>query len=148
MKKVFILLFFISYLVTWQLVDGGPAQDATSISDSSDINPNGSSELSLLMRDMLDHAAAARKLALLEQVDGEYPKAFNKIHTAQATDSETKNSYYDTFADVYLNAVKTYSKSENEDIKSNYNNIVNTCLACHSSHCPGPVPRIKKLLIP
>ncbi|TAH38964.1 MAG: hypothetical protein EYC69_13660 [Bacteroidetes bacterium] len=148
MKTVFIILCISLYLGSWQLVDGVPSENATAFNDSTDMNPNGSSELSLLMREMLEHAQLARKLALEEKINPEIPESFNKIHTAKATDSETKNSYYDTFADVYLSAVKSYSTSKGTEIVSSYNNLVNTCLACHSTHCPGPVPRIKKLLVP
>ena len=148
MRTAFIILSICLYLGSWQLVDGVPAENATVVNDSTDMNPNGSSDLSLLMREMLDHAQSARKLALENKVDTTIPASFIKIHTATATDFETKNSYYDTFADLYLNAVKSYGKASNTEAISNYNNLVNTCLACHSTHCPGPVPRIKKLLIP
>jgi len=132
MRTLLISGIILAGLFSTRLVDGGPSEQVQA--DSSDINPNGSSELSILMRDMYDHALAARKLALNGEKDVAFPKEFNKI--------------YDTFADVYLNALKTYSGTASEDLKSNYNNLVNTCLACHSSHCPGPIPRIRKLLIP
>lgn len=146
MRTLLISGIILAGLFSTRLVDGGPSKQVQA--DSSDINPNGSSELSILMRDMYDHALAARKLALNGEKDVAFPKEFNKIHTATPTDETTKNSYYDTFADVYLNALKTYSGTASEELKSNYNNLVNTCLACHSSHCPGPIPRIRKLLIP
>ncbi len=148
MRTAFIILCIGLYLGSWHLVDGVPAENATVVNDSTDMNPNGSSELSLLMREMLEHAQSARKLALEEKINPEIPESFSKIHTAKATDSETKNSYYDTFADVYMNAVKSYSTSKGSEIVTTYNNLVNTCLACHATHCPGPVPRIKKLLVP
>ncbi|HNS11492.1 MAG TPA: hypothetical protein PKM97_02670 [Bacteroidia bacterium] len=148
MHKIFLSLLILLYLGSWQLVDGGPTENSIALMDSTDQNPNGSSELSLLMRDMFNHAATARKLALSDEKDPDFPEKFKKIFTATPTDSETKNSHYDTFANIYLNAGKTYSSSNTEDLKVNYNNLVNTCLACHSTHCPGPVPKIKKLLIP
>jgi hypothetical protein len=115
--------------------------------DTTDINPNGSSELSLLMREMYNHLAEARKgLEIKKQVS--YPKSFLTLTTAQATDEHTKNEYYNTFADLYLQSLENYSKSTNENRAKNYNSMVNACLACHSSHCPGPVPKIKKLLLP
>ena len=148
MRKIVILLIILTYLGSWQLVDGGPAENSMALMDSTDLNPNGSSDLSLLMREMFDHALAAKKLTLEDKKDSEFPEKFKKIFTATPTDAETKNSYFDTFADIYLNAGKTYTTSNDGDLKMNYNNLVNTCLACHSSHCPGPVPKIKKLLIP
>ena len=148
MKKVFVLIIFIAYLGSCQLVEGDTSEHLIAPSDSSDVNPNGSSELSILMRQMYDHAQAARVLALQEKKNSEFPTGFNKIHTATPTDHATKNEHYDTFADVYLNAVKSYSTTTSLDLKSNYNNMVNTCLACHATHCPGPISKIKKLLIP
>ncbi len=149
-KAIIFILVIVGYLFSCQLVDGGIVlnEQDTSNTDTADVNPNGSSELSLLMREMYDHALNARILALKNQKNGDYPKVFNKIHTATPTDSATKNSYFDTFADVYLNSVKAYASAGNTDLKINYNNLVNTCLACHSTHCPGPIPKIKKLLLP
>ncbi|MBS1764729.1 MAG: hypothetical protein JSS90_07180 [Bacteroidetes bacterium] len=116
------------------------------LADTTDINPNKSSELSLLMRKMYDHAAEARK-AIASDKTVSYPKTFLNINTAVPTDDHTKNEYFETFADLYLQSLDTYEKSGAENRVKSYNNIVNACLACHSSHCPGPVPKIKKLII-
>ena len=34
------------------------------------------------------------------------------------------------------------------EVKDKFNKMVNQCLECHSQKCGGPIPRIKKLLIP
>lgn len=115
--------------------------------DTTDINPNESSELSLLMRQMYNHAAEARK-AVSEQRTVSYPKTFLNINTAKPTDDKTKNEYYTTFADLYLQTLDSYENATNTNRVKSFNNVVNACLACHSSHCPGPVPKIKRLLIP
>jgi cytochrome c553 len=113
-----------------------------------DNNPNGSSELSLLMRKMEKQLSDARPAVLNGKYKGTYPKEFDKIYTAKPTDNETKMSSYDVFANVYISAVKSFVSAKPADQVDSYNNVVNTCLACHSQHCPGPVGRIKKLLIP
>lgn len=123
-----------------------PDWSNTASADTTDINPNKSSELSLLMRKMYDHAAEARQ-ALANNKKVSYPKSFLAINTATPTDDHTKNEYYTTFADLYLQALDNYESSSDVNRVKSYNNIVNACLACHSSHCPGPVPKIKKLLI-
>lgn len=113
-----------------------------------DINPNGSSELSLLMRRMEKQLVDARPGVLEGKLtDRNYPLEFDKINTATPTDSETKTEAYPVFADIYLKSVKVFLASKPEELTENYNNVVNTCLACHSQHCPGPVSRIRKLMI-
>lgn len=118
----------------------------TATADTTDINPNKSSELALLMRQMYNHAAEARQ-ALTESKTISYPKSFLNINTAVPTDEQTKNEYFPTFADLYLQALNRYETSTSDNRVKSYNNLVNSCLACHSSHCPGPVPKIKKLLV-
>ncbi len=130
-----------------QLVDGDASKKYTAGTDTTDLNPNGSSELSFLMREMYNHALSSRNLALEEKKNEEFPEAFNKIHTAVPTDRFTKNEHFDSFADVYLNSVKSYAATDEANLKLNYNNMVSSCLACHASHCPGPIPKIKKLLL-
>ncbi|REJ82873.1 MAG: hypothetical protein DWQ44_01780 [Bacteroidetes bacterium] len=147
-KFILVALVILSYMGIWQVVSGRTeSTHQISIADTSDVNPNGSSELSMLMRDMFEHAALAKKMLAENKKIDVYPENFDKIYTAAPTDDETKNSFYDTFADIYLKALKGYVNSSNADLKEDYNNLVNTCLACHSTHCPGPVPRIKKLLV-
>lgn len=111
---------------------------------SQDVNPNGSSELSLLMHSMEQQLKDAKPGVLAGTYKGTYPSSFDKIYTAVPTDAKTKTENFDIFAGVYLNAVKTFVATPKVET---YNNVVNTCLACHSQHCPGPVGRIKKLKI-
>ena len=147
MRPILILFFLFTFMWTCQLVDGDTVENCSPPADSTDLNPNGSSELSKLMRDMLEHALVARKLALEEKKNGNYPPAFDRIHTATPTDNRTKNENFDSFADIYLNAVKTYAATDNAALMVNYNNMVNACLGCHATHCQGPIPKIKKLLL-
>lgn len=109
-----------------------------------DNNPNGSSELSLLMRSMEKQLSDAKAAVLQGTYKGVYPSSFDKIYTAKPTDANTKTENFDVFAGVYINADKAFTANPSIDT---YNNVVNTCLACHSQHCPGPVGRIKKLKI-
>ncbi|MBP7436590.1 MAG: hypothetical protein KBA16_02615 [Bacteroidia bacterium] len=113
-----------------------------------DRNPNGSSELSLLMRRMEKQLVDARPGVLEGKLnDRNYPTEIDKINTAKPTDAETKTEAFPVFADIYLKSVKSFLASKPEELTENYNNVVNTCLACHSQHCPWPVSRIRKLAI-
>lgn len=111
------------------------------------INPNGSSELSLLMRQMHDRAAEMKQLVEQGKQLGSFPEEFKNLNTAVPTDSTTKKSSFDAFAQNYLSALQSVYHSEEGMVTSRYNEMVNSCLACHSDHCPGPVPKIKKLVI-
>jgi hypothetical protein len=113
-----------------------------------DLNPNGSSELSLLMRRMEKQLVDARPGVLEGKLnDRTYPADIDQLNTAKPTDAETKTEAFPVFADIYLKSVKTFLASKPEELTENYNNVVNSCLACHSQHCPGPVSRIRKLAI-
>lgn len=109
------------------------------------VNPNGDSELALLMRAMRDTAASFKEMILAGKVPDRFPEVFLKIHTAKPTDSETKKTSFDGFADGYLSALKNLSKSNAGNAKDNYNSLVQACVNCHSEHCPGPLSAIRKL---
>lgn len=112
------------------------------------VNPNGDSELALLMRSMRDTASSFKEMIKAGKVPARFPELFLKIHSAKPTDNETKKPSFDGFADGYLNALKELSHSNQTNVKSNYNSLVQACENCHSEHCPGPLSAIRKLKLP
>lgn len=113
------------------------------------MNPNGDSELALLMRDMM-HSSENMKAMIKEgKLPDTFPEAFMKIHTAKPTDSDTKKASFDAFADNYLNNLHTLynSPKDKHELTQNYNAVVNACVSCHTEHCPGPLKAINKLRI-
>lgn len=148
MNKYLIAFLFVGIIAsTSNWIGNGGGIIGGAFADTTDVNPNGSSELSLLMREMYNHTAAARK-ALDEGKTAPYPESFLTLKTAKPTDGDTKKEYYTTFADLYIQSLENYKGSGKSNLQKNYTAMINTCLACHSSHCPGPVPKIKKLLLP
>lgn len=109
------------------------------------LNPNGDSELALLMREMLDSAKSFKEMIKAGKVPDKFPEAFLKIHTAKPTDNETKKSSFDGYADGYLSSLKNLASSGTSNAKLNYNAVVQACENCHSEHCPGPLSAIRKL---
>lgn len=109
------------------------------------LNPNGSSELAQLMREMQTSAESAKQIVLSGGTPKDFPTAFTKIHTAEPTDNETKKESFDAFATHYLNRLDLLYKSSKEDAPKNYNAVVEACLSCHYDHCPGPIKAINKL---
>lgn len=111
------------------------------------VNPNGDSELSVLMREMMTSAQSMKELVKQGSLPEQFPEAFLKIHTAKPTDSETKKESFDGFADNYISNLQTLYKSPKEELTNNYNAVINACVNCHQQHCPGPLKAINKLKI-
>ena len=109
------------------------------------LNPNGDSELALLMRAMEEEAKQIK-----EQIANDYPITINleheKILTAEATEPDKAASdEYKAYATAYLAAIKglkTASKAQQLDA---YEHLVGNCTTCHQALCPGPLVRIEKL---
>lgn len=109
------------------------------------------SEMALLMEKMYDDLKKSRSLVLDGKSIGEFPSEFNKIHTAEMTQSFQRTEEFNRLAELYLqNLQALYNADETHtNRKELYNNTVKTCITCHRSDagCLGPVGRIGKLLI-
>jgi cytochrome c556 len=105
------------------------------------------SELALLMRQMYTDSEQIRAAVLLKQLPADFREKFKAIHTATPTDAGVRDANFKVLSDAFLAQLdKVYAvKSKNQ--VENFNKMVNTCVACHSSYCPGPISRIKKLTI-
>jgi hypothetical protein len=146
-KRLIIFVVFLLVILASQFTQSIPAAGVTSICDTVDVNPNGSSELSLLMRKMYDHIAAARNDVLAKKIRSSFPQEFLTIYSAKPTDSLTKNSSFDPLADLYIHSLNIFTGSTTANLIQNYNAVLTACINCHSQHCPGPVAKMKKLLI-
>ena len=117
-------------------------------SEKPPLNPNGDSELALLMRDMFDDGMRMKQ----EILDGKKPKVLKKfeaIHTAEATEPEKAESdAFKIMADVYLASLKDLKNASKEERYERYQNVVQSCMSCHQAMCPGPIVKIKKMYLP
>jgi len=111
------------------------------------LNPNGDSELALLMRDMMASSQSLKEKIKQGNLPDKFPEEFLKIHTALPTDSETKKESFDGFANNYISNLQVLFNSPKEELLRNYNAVVSACASCHSQHCPGPLKAINKLKI-
>jgi len=108
-------------------------------------NPNGDSELALLMRDMWDDCMRVKEevAAGKNAQFGFDPQA---IFTAHATEpAKAASETYRQMGEVYLAASESFEKSGSADKKDYFQAMVTTCVACHKQLCPGPVAKINKL---
>lgn len=121
------------------------AEAATDIKQPSAINPNGDSELALLMRAMYDDAAQMKEAI----ARGEQPKPsidHARMLTASATEPEKAASdTYKNWAQSYLHTVEALQNGDLEMAPDLFDNMVGNCMGCHTDLCPGPKMRIKNL---
>lgn len=112
------------------------------------INPNGDSELALLMRNLYFEADSIKKLIVNDEgnISDEFIAELERIHTASPTDPEVKTAQFTAFNELMINQAKAL-KETTDNKKELFNQFVNRCIDCHQVVCPGPIKRIKKLVI-
>ncbi len=110
-----------------------------------DPNPNGSSELAWLMRDMQAQGRAWRDAISGGQELGGYPAAFDRLTTATPTDAAIKNETFDPLAAEFLTRTRELVQAPAEGRRAAYGRWVEGCLSCHATMCEGPVPAIEAM---
>lgn len=145
-NKLKIIAFFFLIIAIAESCTEGKKKCSTSENQvQKPINPNGDSELALLMRAMFDEAQLIK-----EQINKGEPITINlnheKILTAHATEPEkAASAEYKAFANLYLQSIKNLESAKPKQMLSIYDNMVENCMSCHKALCPGPIVRIKKL---
>jgi hypothetical protein len=102
------------------------------------------SELALLMREMHEEAKAMKMLIQSNDQNAFLVIDNQFILEATPTKDNVKGDQFEAMARYYLQ--KSDSLTAFPD-KSTYNDMVESCIACHQSFCPGPIKTIKKLTI-
>ncbi len=108
------------------------------------IDPNPTSEMAQLMRDMTDELASIREKLINEEELDQNLLDFALIHEQEVTDPSFNKPHVKPMSEAYAYAVDAFNENPT---KSNYSAIINNCLSCHQLSCPGPVVRINKLKI-
>lgn len=106
------------------------------------------SEMSVLMNKMYTENETIKKKILNGEDLSSFPKEYLKIHTATLTDPSDRTSQFNGFSELYLGNLRKVFHTRKDSVAYQFNQTVNSCIACHQSTCPGPIPKIKKLLIP
>ena|SRR5690554_4704169 len=106
------------------------------------------SEMAVYMNDMYGFHERLKENILSGETPTEFSEEILKIHSAELTDDKGRNETFEKFSHLFVEQVEIiFDESSNVPLKQRYNNAVNLCISCHTSECPGPIPRIKKLLI-
>lgn len=137
MRKVFLcVLIFVGFFWACQQSEKAPRKS---------LNPNGDSELAVLMRAMYEETMEMKK-ALKEGKKYDHSFEEEAIFTATPTE-EGKNvtDSYKAFAQHYLYVMEQYANASDKDLRGSYEQIVGNCQSCHKAICPGPLRRIRHL---
>jgi len=111
------------------------------------LNPNGDSELALLMRAMHEEGMVTKQ-QLLKGEQPELKVDYHKLFTAKPTEpAKVANPLYAGFASAYEKAAQTFERGYNDDQVSAYHHVVDACMNCHQEICPGPMVKIKKMYL-
>lgn len=122
------------------------ATDDANTASGNYTNPNGSSELAVLMNDLFREAETAKQKIALGHTP-EWSVDAEKILTAAATEPEKVASQeYKAFAVSYLESVRMLKNASPAEVPAHFKAMTTACMNCHNAVCPGPTKRIRKLL--
>jgi len=77
-----------------------------------------------------------------------FPDEILNIHSAEMSGDKDRNTTFESFSHLFVERVQIlYDTTSTVPLKDRYNDVINLCLSCHQTQCPGPIPRIQKLLI-
>ncbi|MDP2542827.1 hypothetical protein CSC81_11375 [Tenacibaculum discolor] len=106
-----------------------------------------SSEMAALMNAMYEGNMTIKNKILEGESIGDFPETYLNIHSAVLTDPADRNISFEAFSKRYIQNMQQVYSGSKDSLKQNFNQAVNSCIACHKTTCTGPIPRIKKLLI-
>ncbi|NVK09995.1 MAG: hypothetical protein HWD89_13160 [Tenacibaculum sp.] len=106
-----------------------------------------SSEMAALMSAMYEGNMTIKNKILEGESIGDFPETYLNIHSAVLTDPADRNISFEAFSKRYIQNMQQVYSGSKDSLKQNFNQAVNSCIACHKTTCTGPIPRIKKLLI-
>ena len=145
MKYIVSLTVFVLFLFGCELDPGETG--ALQKQETAALNPNGDSELALLMRAMADEFTAVKKV-IEEGGEIGHISDFKSIYTAIPTKESMKDNGFQAFAQAFLQSVDELENSEKTQRSEAYKGVVNACMNCHEASCHGPMRRIEKMYIP
>ncbi|RLD19821.1 MAG: hypothetical protein DRI69_07510 [Bacteroidetes bacterium] len=147
MKNSYLLIALVALIFTLGCTGQKNTAKKSSTEENSiaPLNPNGDSELALLMRSMYDDGMEM-KLAIN---NGEIPEShidISKMRTSEpSVAGKADTPEYQAYTLAYEAAFKGLKEAQGDQKTQAYETLVNTCIACHRSECPGPIVRIEKM---
>ncbi|MBD79818.1 MAG: hypothetical protein CL840_12965 [Crocinitomicaceae bacterium] len=109
--------------------------------------PNERSELAIYMRNFYNDLKA-NKANVTEKgafLDVDWSNKYANLKSAKPTDPKDSGPLFNSFADQFLIDLQNFQHADDSNRITLYNGLIESCLACHSEHCGGPMPAIRKL---
>ena len=123
------------------------ATDSAAVCKPKPLNPNGDSELAILMREMAEWTDSCKAALLSGRTVPEKPASLSALHTAKRTDETIDAGLFNTMATAYEGQVLSFEQAAAGDKIRMYNGMVSACAGCHQNFCQGPLVRINKMMI-
>lgn len=104
------------------------------------------SELALLMRQLTAETDAIRS-ALVAGKEHPLWTRIRDLHTATPTDSASSGPVFEGYASAFIGAVEQLEAADTLHTQY-FNAVIDRCMDCHGTFCPGPMKRIRKFYVP
>lgn len=146
MKKLISLLAIVTLIIGCST---NKESTETKTKEVSNIGVDMPSELTVYMHTMEAKLQLIKKdISDQKVIDSTYFNDYKGIFSVTASDHVIRDSAFTHFGNNFLSQFSDLTKNNRPDsINDQYNAVVNSCVTCHKTYCPGPVERIQKLLL-
>jgi hypothetical protein len=150
MNRKHLYIGFLLALVVWACESTTNADQQKAPGDPSTGKPGieDAKPMAKVMRAMYVQAAAMHDSI-------EAGKTFNatifpviRFHDQEPTDSTVLTPEFQKKADTYYAAMQELQAQGPDGRKAAFNHLLQTCITCHQENCPGPISKIKRLILP
>ena len=140
-----ICIFFICYSCTEENKETEQSKETT----SSDVLMYEPSDLVILMRQMEGNLAHIKTtLDAGNPLEEESLQEFTGIFTEKPSEDVIRDSSYMAIGQQFIdNYEQLFTASDKGSLRHIFNSTIRSCITCHQNRCPGPIKRIKKLVI-
>ncbi|MDX9749811.1 MAG: hypothetical protein RBT71_01855 [Flavobacteriales bacterium] len=147
------LTILLPALVVAGCILGGPAptRSAATVPATAEMpdDPDDASPLATLMRRMADHVDSVKAHLAHGRELPPRPTGVDSLFTAPPTPGMHIDPItYPTFGQDYLAKLNGLYAALPADRTRAFNALVQSCANCHTTHCPGPLMRIRKMYAP
>lgn len=115
--------------------------------DNSELIMYKPSEMTILMRRIHEYNKVVKNQIINKDSLLAFPDEFTNIYSASLADSTERDDEFVVLAKSFIDFQKMTFSPKSDSTVYNFNQSINTCIECHKTRCPGPIPKIKKLLI-
>ncbi len=123
------------------------SSDEKTPKSSTFVNPNGTSELAILMDKMYEESLKYRE-NMTTQNENIFTFDPAYIFSAIPTDpNKVSSKEYQLMGRAYIAAMNALLEASPEERSNHFQGMIHTCMTCHEKVCRGPMEKIKKLYL-